>query len=55
MKRKGEKIAMLTAYDHPTARLVDEAGVDVILVGDTLGMVVLGHDSTVPVTLERLV
>jgi 3-methyl-2-oxobutanoate hydroxymethyltransferase len=52
MKERGEKIAMLTAYDYPTARMLDEAGVPVILVGDTLGMVVLGHDSTIPVTLD---
>jgi 3-methyl-2-oxobutanoate hydroxymethyltransferase len=49
-----KKIACLTAYDYPTARLVDEAGVDVILVGDSLGMVVLGYDSTLPVTLEEM-
>ena len=48
------KITCLTAYDYPTARLVDEAGVDVILVGDSLGMVVLGHESTLPVTLEDM-
>jgi 3-methyl-2-oxobutanoate hydroxymethyltransferase len=48
------KIICLTAYDYPTARLVDEAGVDVILVGDSLGMVVLGYDSTLPVTLEEM-
>ena len=51
---KADKITCLTAYDYPTARLVDEAGVDVILVGDSLGMVVLGHDSTLPVTLEDM-
>lgn len=55
MKERGEKIAMLTAYDYPTARMLDEAGVPVILVGDTLGMVVLGHDSTIPVTLDDMV
>ena len=55
MKERGEKIAMLTAYDYPTARMIDEAGVPVILVGDTLGMVVLGHDSTIPVTLEDVI
>ncbi len=48
-----KKIACLTAYDYPTARLVDEAGVDVVLVGDSLGMVVLGYVSTLPVTLEE--
>ncbi len=52
MKRKGEKISMLTAYDYVTARIVDEAGVPLILVGDSLGMVVLGYSSTIPVTLE---
>lgn len=51
---KAEKITCLTAYDYPTARLLDEAGVDVILVGDSLGMVVLGHESTLPVTLEDM-
>ncbi len=54
MKRHGEKIVMLTAYDYPTARLVEEAGVPVILVGDTLGMVVLGYDTTLPVTMEDM-
>ena len=54
MKQKGEKFAMLTAYDYPTARLLDEAGVPVILVGDSLGMVVLGYDSTIPVTMEEM-
>src|SRR4030081_775103 len=49
-----KKIACLTAYDYPTARLLDEAGVDVILVGDSLGMVVLGHESTLPVTIEEM-
>src|SRR5579864_5016766 len=49
------KMVCLTAYDFPTARLLDEAGVDVILVGDSLGMVVLGHDNTVPVTLDEMV
>src|SRR6202162_2146473 len=49
------KIVCLTAYDFPTARLVDEAGVDVVLVGDSLGMVVLGYQSTLPVTLEEMI
>jgi len=53
-KARGEKITALTAYDYPTARLIDEAGVDVILVGDSLGMVVLGRSSTLPVTLEEM-
>ncbi len=55
MKRGGEKIAMLTAYDFTMARLLDRAGVDVLLVGDSLGMVVLGYDNTVPVTLDAVV
>ena len=55
MKQRGEKIVMMTAYDYPTARLVDEAGADMILVGDTLGMVVLGYDSTLPVTMEDMI
>lgn len=54
MKRRGEPIAMLTAYDYPSARLIDEL-VDVILVGDSLGMVVLGYDSTIPVTMEDMI
>jgi 3-methyl-2-oxobutanoate hydroxymethyltransferase len=55
MKKNGEKISMLTAYDYPTARVVDESGVDIILVGDSLGMVVLGYDSTLPVTMEDMI
>jgi 3-methyl-2-oxobutanoate hydroxymethyltransferase len=54
MKERGEKIVMLTAYDYPSARLAEAAGVDTILVGDTLGMVVLGYDSTLPVTMEDM-
>jgi 3-methyl-2-oxobutanoate hydroxymethyltransferase len=53
-KRSGQPITALTAYDFPTARLVDEAGIDVILVGDSLGMAVLGYDSTLPVTMEEM-
>ncbi|GAB6933097.1 3-methyl-2-oxobutanoate hydroxymethyltransferase [Calditerricola satsumensis] len=55
LKQEKRPIVMVTAYDYPTAKLVDEAGVDVILVGDSLGMVVLGYDSTIPVTLEDMV
>src|SRR5450755_2076162 len=55
MKEKGERIAMLTAYDATFARLFDEAGADVLLVGDSLGMVVQGHDTTLPVTLEDII
>ncbi len=55
LKRAGERIAMLTAYDYPTAKLLDEVGTDSILVGDSLGMVVQGHDSTLPVTLEQMI
>jgi 3-methyl-2-oxobutanoate hydroxymethyltransferase len=53
-KRKGERITCLTAYDYATARLVDEAGIDMILVGDSLGMVVLGYDDTMSVTVEEM-
>jgi 3-methyl-2-oxobutanoate hydroxymethyltransferase len=55
MKERGEKIVALTAYDYLFARLVDEAGADVILVGDSLGQVVLGHDTTLQVTLDDMV
>jgi 3-methyl-2-oxobutanoate hydroxymethyltransferase len=54
MKQKGEKIPMLTAYDYSTAKLVDEMGVPLILVGDSLGMVMLGYESTIPVTMEEM-
>jgi 3-methyl-2-oxobutanoate hydroxymethyltransferase len=55
MKEAGDRIAVVTAYDATAARLVDAAGADVILVGDSLGMVVQGHDSTLPVTLDQMV
>src|SRR5204862_4839607 len=54
MKRKGELITVVTAYDHPTARLADEAGAEILLVGDSLGTVILGYDSTLPVTMEDM-
>ena len=54
LRESGEKIVMLTAYDASFARLADQAGVEILLVGDSLGMVVQGHDSTLPVTLEQM-
>jgi 3-methyl-2-oxobutanoate hydroxymethyltransferase len=54
LKRRGEKIAMVTAYDYPSARLADAAGVDLILVGDSAAMTVLGYESTVPITVDEL-
>ncbi len=54
MKRRGKRIAMITAYDYTSARIVENAGVDIILVGDSLGQVVLGYDSTVPVTMNDM-
>jgi 3-methyl-2-oxobutanoate hydroxymethyltransferase len=55
MKANGEKIVMLTAYDFTMAQLLDEAGVDILLVGDSLGMVVQGRDTTIPVTLQHMI
>ncbi|WP_077621756.1 3-methyl-2-oxobutanoate hydroxymethyltransferase [Sediminibacillus massiliensis] len=55
MKRSGEKISMVTAYDYPSAKLVQQAGIDMILVGDSLGMVVLGYPSTIQVTVEDMI
>jgi 3-methyl-2-oxobutanoate hydroxymethyltransferase len=55
MKAKQEKIVMLTAYDYSTAKLVDEAGIPLILVGDSLGMVMLGYESTIPVTIDEMI
>jgi len=54
-KKQGRKITMLTAYDYPTAKILDEAGVDSILVGDSLGMVVLGYEDTTRVTMDDMV
>ncbi|MBI1248370.1 3-methyl-2-oxobutanoate hydroxymethyltransferase [bacterium] len=54
-KAEGKKLTVLTAYDYPMASLVDQAGIDAILVGDTLSMVVQGHDSTIPVTLDEMI
>lgn len=53
-KKRGERLVCLTAYDYPTARIVDEAGIDIILVGDSIGNVVFGYGNTVPVTLEEI-
>jgi len=55
LKERGERFAMLTAYDYLSAQLLDEAGIPIILVGDSLGMVVLGYDTTVPVTVDELI
>jgi 3-methyl-2-oxobutanoate hydroxymethyltransferase len=55
MKRKGEKIAMLTAYDYSMARIIDAAGIDVILVGDSASNVMAGHETTLPITLDQMI
>ncbi|MCA0970372.1 3-methyl-2-oxobutanoate hydroxymethyltransferase [Halobacillus litoralis] len=55
MKERGEKIAMITSYDYPSAKMAEQAEADMILVGDSLGMTVLGYDSTIPVTIEDMV
>jgi 3-methyl-2-oxobutanoate hydroxymethyltransferase len=54
MKRKGKRIAMVTAYDYPSAKHAENAGFDIVLVGDSLGMVVLGYETTQPVTMEDM-
>src|SRR5258708_11667267 len=54
MKQRGEKLTALTAYDYPAARLLDESGIDIILVGDSVGMVVLGYQDTTDVTLDEM-
>ena len=55
MKKENEKITMITAYDYPSAKLAEQAGIDMILVGDSLGMVMLGYDSTIQVTMEDMI
>ena len=55
MKQRGEKITVVTAYDAPSARLADAADMDMILVGDSAAMAVLGHDSTVPITVDEMI
>src|SRR3954449_9739227 len=55
MKANGEPIVMVTAYDHPSAQIAEEAGVDVVLVGDTAAMVVLGYDATTPIEMDEMI
>ena len=55
MKLKGEKISMLTSYDYSMARIVDQAGIDVILVGDSASNVMAGHETTFPITLDQII
>lgn len=55
MREDGDAITMLTAYDYPIARILDDAGIDVLLVGDSMGMVVQGHDTTLPVTMDQII
>jgi 3-methyl-2-oxobutanoate hydroxymethyltransferase len=55
MKAEGEKIAVLTCYDYPTARIIDACGIDILLVGDSAGVVVAGHETTLPVTMDEMV
>src|ERR1041384_6292541 len=55
MKRKGEKISMLTAYDYSMARIIDDAGIDIILVGDSASNVMAGHETTLPITLDQMI
>jgi len=55
MKNRGEKIAMLTAYDYSMARIIDDAGIDVILVGDSASNVMAGHETTLPITLDQMI
>ncbi|HRD79441.1 MAG TPA: 3-methyl-2-oxobutanoate hydroxymethyltransferase, partial [Saprospiraceae bacterium] len=55
MKARGEKIAMLTAYDYSMARILDEAGTDILLVGDSASNVMAGHETTLPITLDQMI
>ncbi|NCQ11020.1 MAG: 3-methyl-2-oxobutanoate hydroxymethyltransferase, partial [Bacteroidetes bacterium] len=55
MKQKGEKISMLTAYDFTMAKLIDQAGIDIILVGDSASNVMAGHETTLPITLDQMI